>query len=136
LCRFHVAKDFYEKIEKRLQKDDHQHAVRHWKALERSKTSEELQSAFENLKNWCQMDETRHTFGEWIDLYTSGVWLQAMSDIDREENFGLWYTNNASEASIRNLIPTRTKHIKLHQFLEQLMGSNSTSRNGAPGILE
>src|SRR5690606_6850091 len=72
LCRFHVAKDWYEKIAKHIRfEGDHLSAYKCWKAIERSKSHEELDVAFGNLSSWCE-EESRHTFLGWVQRYTSG----------------------------------------------------------------
>lgn len=122
MCRFHIAQDLFEKL-KVLDEIDHLEAVKRWKQIERSKSEREAREKRAELCEWCDESETRQTFKNWAQRYLRDDWLFPATDIGREENYGLFYTNNACEAAIRNLIPTESKHIAVIQFLHQLIAS-------------
>jgi len=122
LCRFHIAQDLFDRL-KSLEEQDRLEAVKKWKQIEREKSKPDALQKKSELCEWCDEVESRDTFKKWAEGYLSNSWLLAATDIGREENYGLFYTNNACEAAIRNLIPTETKHIAVIQFLHHLIAA-------------
>ena len=57
-----------------------------------------------------------------LQKYLSGSWAIAQSDVHRDNNVGLFNTNNYTEACIKWLVPVNLagKSITLHQLLSRL----------------
>lgn len=120
MCRFHAAVDLFDHL-KKLPENDHLSGLKLWKKIERACSLDEAEDALNNLVVWADQSEDRAPFCDWATTYLRSPWLLAITDVGREDNFGLFYTNNASEAAIKHLVPTETKHINVLQFLSHLV---------------
>lgn len=112
----------YDKL-KSLRQEDKLPAMKLWKKIERSRSLDEAKASLSSLEDWCYAEDSRTSFWDWAHMYLSNDWLLAATDTLHQDNYGLFYTNNACEASIRNFIVCGSKHIHLHQFLEHLIGA-------------
>jgi hypothetical protein len=104
LCVFHIIRALAPRINGATTSSSERAKL--WglvKSIQRCKTDEQLQEAVKVFKK--KAPKISKTFADyfisyWID---DPIWLNGFCDMYRENNEGLWYTNNYDESKIRNV---------------------------------